>query len=83
MSDQAPKRIAALVAGSLVAGIFPTGLGAIAFAEANRRPPAITGSIHFKHRNVRSGRTVRGELVSENHTSKTKVVARGCETDGL
>ncbi len=80
------KRTAALVAGSLVAVILATGLGAIAFASgesAQPRPPAITGSIHLKHRDVHSGRTVRGELVLENHTSKTKVLMRGCKIDGL
>jgi hypothetical protein len=80
------NRTAALVAGSLVAVILATGLGAIAFASgktAKPRPPAITGSIHLKHRDVRSGRTVRGELVFENHTSKTRMLMRGCKVDGL
>lgn len=89
MTDTTPhhrQRTAALVAGSLVALIFATGLGAIAFANeksAEPRPPAITGSIHLRHRDVQSGRTVRGELVFENHTSKTKVLMRGCKIDGL
>ena len=90
MTDTTPhhrrKRTAALVAGSLVAVILATGLGAIAFASersAKPHPPAITGSIQLKHRDVRSGRTVRGELVFENHTSKTKVLMRGCKVDGL
>jgi hypothetical protein len=80
------KRTAAFVAGSLVAVILATGLGAIAFASgksAKPRPPAITGSIHLKHRDVHSGRTVRGELVFENRTSKTQVLMRGCKVDGL
>jgi hypothetical protein len=47
------------------------------------RPPAVTGSIHLRKRDVQSGRTVRGELVFENHTSKTKVLLRGCKADGL
>ncbi len=90
MTDTPPhqrrKRTAALVAGSVVAVILATGLGSIAFAsEKSAKPglPAITGSIHLKHREVRSGRTVRGELVFENHTSKTKVLMRGCKIDGL
>jgi hypothetical protein len=80
------KRTTALVAGALVAVILATGLGAIAFASgssAKPRPPAITGSIHLTQRDVRSGRTVRGKLVFENHTSKTKVLLRGCQIDGL
>lgn len=40
-------------------------------------------ALHLKHRDVHSGRTVRGELVFENHTSKTKVLLRGCQVDGL
>ena len=90
MTDATPHhrrpRTAALVAGSLVAVILATGLGTIAVASeksAKHRPPAITGSIHLRHRDVYSGRTVRGELVFENHTSKTKVLMRGCKTDGL
>lgn len=80
------KRTAALVGGSLVAVILATGLGAIAFASGKRAKlplPAITGSIHLKHRDVRSGRTVRGQVVFENHTSKTKVLLRGCKIDGF
>jgi hypothetical protein len=76
----------ALVVGSLAAVILATGLGAIAFASgksAKPSPPAITGSIRLNHREVQSGRTVRGELVFENHTSKTKVLMRGCKIDGL
>jgi hypothetical protein len=90
MTDTTPdhrrRRTAALVAGSLVAVILATGLGAIAFASgknASLRPPAITGSIHLKRREVHSAQTVRGELVFENHTSKTKVLMHGCKIDGL
>jgi hypothetical protein len=81
-----PKRTVALVGGSLVAVILATGLGAIALASgksAKLRPPAITGSIHLKHRDVHTGRTIRGELVFENRTLKTKVLMRGCKIDGL
>lgn len=80
------KRTAALVAGWLAAVILATGLGSIAFASgrsAKSRPPATTGSIRLKHRDVASGRTVRGELVFDNHTSKTQVLMRGCKVDGL
>ncbi len=80
------KRTAALVAGSLVAVVLATGLDATAFASgksAKPRPPAITGSIRLKHRDVDSGRTVRGEVVFENHASKTQVLLRGCKADGL
>jgi hypothetical protein len=80
------KRTAALVAGSLVVVILAMGLGTIAFARgtsAKPGPPAIEGSIHLAHRDVDSGRTVHGELVFENPTSKTKVLLRGCKTDGL
>jgi hypothetical protein len=80
MTDTTPdhrrKRAAALVAGSLVV-ILATGLGAIAFANGKRakpRPPAITGRIRLKHRDVRSGGIVRGEVVFENHTSKAIVL---------
>jgi hypothetical protein len=90
MTDTTPddgwKRTAALVAGSLVAVILATGLGASAFASgssAKPHEPAITGSVHLNHREVHSGRTVRGELVFENHTSKTQVLLRGCKIDGL
>src|SRR5437879_12218685 len=90
MTDTTPhhrrKRTAALFAGSLVAVILATGLGTIAFASgqsAKPRQPAITGSIHLKHRDVQSGRTFRGELVFENHTSKTKLLMRGYKFDGL
>ena len=37
--------------------------------------PAVNGSIDLSHRDVRSGGTVRGELVFENPTSKTEVLA--------
>jgi hypothetical protein len=82
---QRRKRSAALVAGSLVAVILATGLGAALASGKNAepRPPAITGDIHLKRQDVGSGRTVRGELVFENHTSKTKVLLRGCKVDGL
>ncbi len=85
-SHQRRKPTAALVVGSLVGVILASGLDAIAFASgksAKPRPPVITGSIHLEHRNVHSGRTVRGELVFENHTSKTRVLMRGCRIDGL
>lgn len=84
--DQSRRRCAAVVAGSLVAVILATGLAAIAFAGAKRanfRRSAVTGSIHLTHRDVHSGRTIRGELVFENHTSKPKVLMRGCKIDGL
>ncbi len=83
---QRGKRSAAVAAGALVAVILASGLGAIAFASGKSvkpHPPAITGAIHLKHRDVLSGRTVRGELVFENHTSSTKVLMRGCKIDGL
>jgi hypothetical protein len=91
MTDPEPYhsrgRIAALVAGLLVAVILAMGLGAIAFASARGAKPqrmsVVTGSIRLQHREVRSGRSVRGELVFENHTSKTKVLMRGCKIDGL
>jgi hypothetical protein len=80
-------RTPALVAGLLVAVILAMGLGAIAFASVRgakpRRLSVVTGSIRLEHREVRSGRSVRGELVFENHTSKTKVLLRGCKIDGL
>jgi hypothetical protein len=89
MTDTTPdhrrRRTVALVAGSLVL-ILATGLGAIAFASgknASFRQPATTGTIHLKRREVHSGRTVRGELVFENRSSKTKVLMRGCKVDGL
>jgi hypothetical protein len=84
--DHGRGRTVALVAGSLVAVILATGLSAFAFAggtSSKLHPSAIAGSIRLKHREVRSGRTVRGELVFENHTSKTKVLMRGCKIDGL
>jgi hypothetical protein len=84
--DHRRKRAAALVAGSLVGVILATGLGAMAFANGKSgepRPPAITGSIQLKHRDVQSGRTVRGEVVFENRTSKTMILMRGCKIDGL
>lgn len=83
---QQGKRTVALVVGPLVGVIFATGLGAIASASgmsARPRPASITGSIHLRHRDVQSGRTVRGELVFKNHTSKTKVLMHGCKVDGL
>ena len=90
MTDRTPhqrkKRTAVLVAGSLVAVLLALGLGAIAFAgekSPKSRPSAITGSIYLKHHVVHSGGTVRGELVFENHTSRTKVLIRGCKVDGL
>lgn len=90
MTDTTPhhrhKRTAALVAGSLAAVSLATGLPAVALASKGTtkpRGPAITGSIRLKHHDVRSGRTVRGELVFENHTSKTEILLRGCKADGL
>lgn len=80
------KGTAAVVAGSLVAVILATGLGAITFASgksAKARLPALTGRIQLKRRDVRTGGTIRGALVFENHTSKTKVLMRGCKIDGL
>jgi hypothetical protein len=90
MTETTPRqrrmRTAAVFAGSLVAVVLATGLGAIAFANgrsAKPRGPAIIGSIRLRHRDVRSGGTVRGELVFENRTSKTRVLMRGCKVDGL
>jgi hypothetical protein len=91
MTDTEPShrrgRTAALIAGLLVAVILAMGLGAIAFASGRGAKPqrlsVVTGIIRLQDRDVRSGRSVRGELVFENHTSKTKVLMRGCEFDGL
>ena len=61
----------ALVAGSVAAVVLATGFSAIAFASgtsAERRPPAVTGSIHLKHGDVYSGGTVRGEVVFVKRT---------------
>jgi len=80
------NRTTALVVCLLATAICATGLGAVAFASgesAKLRASALTGRIHLERRNVASGGTVRGELVFENHTSKTKVLLRGCKIDGL
>lgn len=45
--------------------------------------PAVLGRVRLSHHDVRSGRTVGGELVFENHTSKTAVLLRGCKVNGL
>jgi hypothetical protein len=84
--DHRGKRAAALVAGSLVAVIFATGLCAIALGSGKRarpRPPALTGRIRLNHRDVRSGGSVRGEVVFESHASKTVMLMRGCKIDGV
>jgi hypothetical protein len=47
------------------------GFSAIAFARgtsAERRPPAVTGSIHLKHGEIYSGGTVRSEVVFVKRT---------------
>jgi hypothetical protein len=83
---QRSKRIAALVLGVLLAVACATGLGAATSASGKSerpRPASITGSIRLKRREVRGGRTVRGEVVFKNHTSKTKVLLHGCKVDGL
>ena len=80
------KRTAVLFVGSLVAVTVATGLAAIALASGKRvkpRPPAITGNLRLTQSEVHSGRTVRGELVFENHTAKTMVLLRGCRINGV
>jgi hypothetical protein len=90
MTDTMPRhrrrRTVVVIAGSMAAVILTTGLGAIAFASgrsAKPSVPALIGRIHLERRDVHSGGTVRGELVFENRTSKTKVLMRGCKVDGL
>jgi hypothetical protein len=70
MTDATPhprrNQAAALVAGALAAVVLATGFVAMAFASGESpkpRPPAVTGSIHLKDRDVFSGRAVRGEVV--------------------
>jgi hypothetical protein len=90
MTDTRPRprrsRAVALFAGTLAAVVLAMGFGAIAFASGRSlkpRPPAVTGNIHLNLPDDDSCRTVRGEVVFENHTSQTKVLMRRCTIDGL
>jgi hypothetical protein len=77
-------RVRFAIALGVVLAVGSGAAGAIASSTSASGPrPAITGSIHLKHREIRAGRTVRGELVFENHTSKTKVLLHGCKVNGL
>lgn len=90
ISDTKPhrrgKRLAAVVAGLLAAALLATGLTALALASrisADSTGPAITGSIQLNHTDVETGRTVGGQVVFHNRTSRTRVLTRGCKIDGL
>jgi hypothetical protein len=90
MTDEVPrrrrKRTGPLVFGLLATLLLAIGLAAIAFASGisgKSRPPAILGSIRLRHTDVGAGGTVRGRLIFENRTSRTKVLLRGCKVDGL
>ena len=86
-SHRRRMRTTVLISGLLAAGALAAGFAAIALASggatAKQRQPAITGSIRLRHIEVRAGRTVRGEVVFRNRTSRTKVLLRGCKVDGL
>lgn len=80
------KRTAVLVAGSLVVVILAAAVSTIGLASgktARGGPAAVTGSVRLERRHVEGGRTIRGEVVFENHGSRPEVLMRGCKIDGL
>ena len=79
------RRIGALVLCLLVPALLATALAAVASASgaSQRAPAAITGSIHLDHVAVRAGGRVRGRVVFQNRTSRTRILTRGCKIDGL
>jgi hypothetical protein len=77
------KPITTLLAGLLGAALA-SGIASCAGTTAAKPGSVpIIASIHLTQGTVQSGKTVHGEVVFENRTSRTKVLMRGCKIDGL
>lgn len=90
MADITPPRgrtgARALVPGLVVVSLLASGLVAVALASRvarKSRLPSLTGHLHLAHSSVQAGGTVDGRVVFQNRTSRTKVLTRGCDIDGL